>query len=386
RPEVFPLPDGDQGAASPGTGEIASTLTASYADQNKRGSHIVTSIEPTIISRGFEGRMTVWQGICTALRNFGSGGNKMPMVVQGAALRGREEGVALELRTDGLANALRSAEGSGSKPLVAAGTVKMLARSQRNEWREMTVAGALPTRHRGPSSKQFQMLSDSMTVRRLTPLECERLQGFPDSWTEYGQTSIQYNIIGNIWGQLNVVSAVDKQLSEKKRTALNIIRDGNDGAMQISLSRSTVPIKESAVLDIVSDVLAHESSVCGTINPGSGMVMLCKPSKTLPIDSITNERRISEKMAEKSTYPLWSLCLEEKLTKERLSTISILISEIIDQRIFICAKTGRPITTAIIHSSLPGPNSSRRGLSDSRKANTSLTLKISHKVKVSDTQ
>jgi len=23
-------------------------------------------------------------------------------------------------------------------------------------------------------------------VRRLTPLECERLQGFPDGWTEYG--------------------------------------------------------------------------------------------------------------------------------------------------------------------------------------------------------
>ena len=25
-----------------------------------------------------------------------------------------------------------------------------------------------------------------MRVRRLTPVECERLQGFPDGWTEYG--------------------------------------------------------------------------------------------------------------------------------------------------------------------------------------------------------
>lgn len=24
------------------------------------------------------------------------------------------------------------------------------------------------------------------TVRRLTPVECERLQGFPDGWTEFG--------------------------------------------------------------------------------------------------------------------------------------------------------------------------------------------------------
>ena len=23
-------------------------------------------------------------------------------------------------------------------------------------------------------------------IRRLTPIECERLQGFPDSWTKYG--------------------------------------------------------------------------------------------------------------------------------------------------------------------------------------------------------
>jgi site-specific DNA-cytosine methylase len=26
----------------------------------------------------------------------------------------------------------------------------------------------------------------SRTIRRLTPIECERLQGFPDNWTKYG--------------------------------------------------------------------------------------------------------------------------------------------------------------------------------------------------------
>lgn len=29
----------------------------------------------------------------------------------------------------------------------------------------------------------FQGEGDEMLVRRLTPLECERLQGFPDNWT-----------------------------------------------------------------------------------------------------------------------------------------------------------------------------------------------------------
>ena len=46
----------------------------------------------------------------------------------------------------------------------------------------------------GVSSVGLQRPSDSFeggckmtTVRRLTPLECERLQGFPDGWTDIGE-------------------------------------------------------------------------------------------------------------------------------------------------------------------------------------------------------
>lgn len=34
-------------------------------------------------------------------------------------------------------------------------------------------------------------------VRRLTPLECERLQGLPDNWTAYGSDVKRYKAIGN---------------------------------------------------------------------------------------------------------------------------------------------------------------------------------------------
>jgi site-specific DNA-cytosine methylase len=34
-------------------------------------------------------------------------------------------------------------------------------------------------------------------VRRLTPLECERLQGFPDGWTDGPADSHRYRMIGN---------------------------------------------------------------------------------------------------------------------------------------------------------------------------------------------
>ena len=29
-------------------------------------------------------------------------------------------------------------------------------------------------------------LNDGLHIRRLTEIECERLQGFPDNWTKYG--------------------------------------------------------------------------------------------------------------------------------------------------------------------------------------------------------
>jgi DNA (cytosine-5)-methyltransferase 1 len=34
-------------------------------------------------------------------------------------------------------------------------------------------------------------------VRRLTPLECERLQGFPDDWTASQSDSARYKQMGN---------------------------------------------------------------------------------------------------------------------------------------------------------------------------------------------
>lgn len=46
-------------------------------------------------------------------------------------------------------------------------------------------------------------LYDGQAIRRLTPLECERLQGFPDGWTEYGtdgkkiSDTARYKALGN---------------------------------------------------------------------------------------------------------------------------------------------------------------------------------------------
>ena len=40
-------------------------------------------------------------------------------------------------------------------------------------------------------------VANTSTVRRLTPVECERLQGFPDGWTECVSDSQRYKQMGN---------------------------------------------------------------------------------------------------------------------------------------------------------------------------------------------
>lgn len=46
-------------------------------------------------------------------------------------------------------------------------------------------------------TKQSTGVFESQTVRRLTPTECERLQGFPDDWTAGQADSNRYKQMGN---------------------------------------------------------------------------------------------------------------------------------------------------------------------------------------------
>lgn len=56
-----------------------------------------------------------------------------------------------------------------------------------------------------------------MRIRRLTPVECERLQGFPDDWTKYGEDgkvmsdTARYKACGNAV-TTNVIRAIAEEL------------------------------------------------------------------------------------------------------------------------------------------------------------------------------
>jgi DNA (cytosine-5)-methyltransferase 1 len=52
----------------------------------------------------------------------------------------------------------------------------------------------------------------SRNIRRLTPTECERLQGFPDGWTEGISDTQRYKTLGNAV-TTNVIQFIGEHLS-----------------------------------------------------------------------------------------------------------------------------------------------------------------------------
>lgn len=71
--------------------------------------------------------------------------------------------------------------GGNNTPLVCA------AVDCRNDTENPAVNGTLQAKSTGGQSLNLNnVVRQNCNIRRLTPLECERLQGFPDGWTDIG--------------------------------------------------------------------------------------------------------------------------------------------------------------------------------------------------------
>lgn len=120
-------------------------------------------------------------------------GRGTPIVVTPLALRGRADGAELEAREPGSpANSLRTPAGGASQALVAITAPEAYQCHGSNVGPMGTlrqgnggVTGGVPFTH------------TEAIVRRLTELECERLQGYPDEYTDDQSGSARYRQLGN---------------------------------------------------------------------------------------------------------------------------------------------------------------------------------------------
>lgn len=101
----------------------------------------------------------------TVISRYGTGGGNVPMVFE-------EQPIAYSLREDAKANNFSATE--------------------------TDVALAVQALQPSPQSHHAQLfIAQTPVVRRLTPTECERLQGFPDGWTDGQADSNRYKQMGN---------------------------------------------------------------------------------------------------------------------------------------------------------------------------------------------
>lgn len=151
-----------EGAA--GNHFVTATLTATYGEQSGQDMMAEGMLAVTHSLRG--------EGFDASEDGTGRG---TPIVPVAFNLRGREHGAQPETDPDNLA-AMRAASGGSSRSYIAFTTEQT---PKFNEGAALTLTKQSPT-----GGGQPQCVMAASAVRRLTPVECERLQGFPDNFTQ----------------------------------------------------------------------------------------------------------------------------------------------------------------------------------------------------------
>ena len=62
------------------------------------------------------------------------------------------------------------------------------------------------------SIKEHTLIDEAFNYRKLTPLECERLQTVPDNYTNHVSNSQRYKMLGNGW-TVDVIAHIFKQIN-----------------------------------------------------------------------------------------------------------------------------------------------------------------------------
>jgi DNA (cytosine-5)-methyltransferase 1 len=106
-----------------------------------------------------------------------------------------------------------------AKRLRRLGVVKDTRNLKKLEPREDGIANTVTT-----SDVKNSSLTNGSQIRRLTPTECERLQGFPDNWTKYGANGEEisdtqrYKMMGNAVTTNVITAIVSKIIDTSNKT------------------------------------------------------------------------------------------------------------------------------------------------------------------------
>lgn len=137
---------------------------------------------------------------------------------QGMAWRGRGDGSSYEARDDGKANAL-TASGHQSRLVVTTANGK-----------EMPVYEVINGEIEIKGKKYPIKLPDGFyIIRKLTPVECERLQTLPDGYTSAVSATQRYRGLGNGWTAEVIIHILAGALKDVPRDEEIVVLSMDDG-------------------------------------------------------------------------------------------------------------------------------------------------------------
>jgi DNA (cytosine-5)-methyltransferase 1 len=123
----------------------------------------------------------------TLTSRMGTGGGNVPMVLEPKGFEMQAFGL---YKDSGIASSLKARDYKDSTDLVAEPIMCLASSSANAEITEGNISPTLCARAgTGGNNVPTVVMPQKVRyiVRRLTPLECERLQGFPDGWTDIGE-------------------------------------------------------------------------------------------------------------------------------------------------------------------------------------------------------
>lgn len=201
RPQVFPLTR-DNGQAFVGT------IKSSQGQTRSTSSSYVAEVH---LNRSQDGKVSSPDGLAYTLSSGHYNQPKIGTIDHNYFRETKDLGHALD------ANYYKGNDNHGAHTLI--GTYR--THSDGKGFRELKqhISPTIPARSREDGSGQ-PVLLENYQIRRLTPVECERLQGFPDNWTAMGlnngqeskiSDSQRYKMLGNAV-TVNVVEAIAREL------------------------------------------------------------------------------------------------------------------------------------------------------------------------------
>jgi DNA (cytosine-5)-methyltransferase 1 len=318
--------DGSEDGTGRGTPlVIARTLRADPGGTGQ--AHNTTYIAGTLRSHPRPGSATPGAVVVTPLRANGAGGS------HGAGIGEPGDPAPTLDTTDSAAIAFHQTQDPISiedlAPALGAKSSGMgvFRKSQRahhpddgESWVADDLARTLDAVGHGPRTAQAVLEEEG--VRRLTPLECERLQGFPDGWTERSLSGRRCAILVrpcdlNAWWPGTTVP------SSTEPTASASCTTSGSGGTEVSTFRSDLT-KLSNDAPCVIGWLERTEPAAGahaTTSRGSATATHSRPSATSP-----SGWKASSAVARSTDAP-WRLCLVGPSDAARRSTISTWIRE-----------------------------------------------------------